>query len=236
MNAPIKEDIWIEQPEGHEIPGMEGYVYKLDQALYGCKQSSHCFQQFLKRMLAEVGATPLVYDDSIYQVRNSKGGWVLIGTHVDDLFALANEEGKIIRQQIFDKMSEEVTITNDGEISWALKASIDRDPESGILKITNRPTFEKFWLDFLWTPSLAKTHRPSLTETCRLLRPARSLWTRWKSPACMPSTPFLRQLDVYGGPQPFLGRTLHQQLMLCHAASLARPRNCGFRYCEFSST
>ena len=136
MNAPIKEDIWIEQPEGHEIPGMEGYVYKLDQALYGCKQSSHCFQQFLKRMLAEVGATPLVYDDSIYQVRNSKGGWVLIGTHVDDLFALANEEGKIIRQQIFDKMSEEVTITNDGEISWALKASIDRDPESGILKIT----------------------------------------------------------------------------------------------------
>jgi hypothetical protein len=91
VNAPIEEDIWISQPDGHEIPGKEGYVYKLDRSLYGCRQSSRCWMKFLKKLLAEVGAKPLVYDESIYQVRDGTGGWVLIGTHVDDLFVLANE-------------------------------------------------------------------------------------------------------------------------------------------------
>ena len=61
-------------------------------------------------------------DDAVYQLSDGNGAWVLVGTHVDDLFVLANIAGRKLRQLIFKTMSKDVEVTNDGEISWALKA------------------------------------------------------------------------------------------------------------------
>ena len=72
----------------------------------------------------------------------------MIGTHVDDLFVLCNPKGEKTRKMIYEKLSEDMVITNDGEIRWALKARIDRDPDAGILKISQevyiRTIIERF--------------------------------------------------------------------------------------------
>ena len=39
LNSDIEETIYIEQPEGYEIPGMENFVHLLRKMLYGLKQS-----------------------------------------------------------------------------------------------------------------------------------------------------------------------------------------------------
>ena len=95
VNAPIEEDIWIEQPDGHDVANFprSTFVLKLRKALYGTKQAARAWQQFLKALLAECGAIPLTYDDAVYKLTDAFGGWVLLGTHVDDLFGLCNPKG-----------------------------------------------------------------------------------------------------------------------------------------------
>ena len=78
VNAPIDEDIWIEQPDGHNLPlyPRNEFVFKLYKALYGTKQAAHAWQQFLKRVLGMCGAVSLMYDDAVYKVVADTGGWV----------------------------------------------------------------------------------------------------------------------------------------------------------------
>ena len=40
INAPLEEDIWIHQPDGHQQKGAENMVCKLNKALYGLKQAA----------------------------------------------------------------------------------------------------------------------------------------------------------------------------------------------------
>ena len=96
VNAPIDEDIWIELPEGHSVPGVDKskHVLRLAKALYGTKQAAYAWQQHLKLLLGQCGATPLMYDNSVYKVTDADGGWVLMGTHVDDLFVVCDEGGR----------------------------------------------------------------------------------------------------------------------------------------------
>ena len=138
VNAPIDENIWIEQPDGHNLPLYPRllWVFKLFKALYGTKQAAHAWQQFLKRVLGTCGAVSLMYDDAVYKVVADNGGWVLLGTHVDDIFGVCNQKGAIIRDRIREIMSESLIISDDGEIRWALKARIDRDAKAGLLKIS----------------------------------------------------------------------------------------------------
>ena len=65
--------------------------------------------------------SPPVYDDAVYKIVGPDGGWVLVGTHVDDLFVLCNEKGRTLRTKLYDTLNKAVVVTNDGEIKWALK-------------------------------------------------------------------------------------------------------------------
>ena len=136
INAPLQEDIWIHQAEGHVVPGTEGMVCKLAKALYGLKQAGRAWQIFLKEILSEVGFTPLVKDEAVFIARTPQGGWCIIGTHVDDLFPLYNADGRALRDKVFTALSSRVKVKNEGHVRWALKTLIERDPVGGVLKIS----------------------------------------------------------------------------------------------------
>ena len=40
LNDELKEEIYIYQPQGHDVEGKEDKVYKLNKSLYGLKQST----------------------------------------------------------------------------------------------------------------------------------------------------------------------------------------------------
>ena len=39
LNGYIEEEVYVEQPQGYEVPGQEHKVYRLKKALYGLKQA-----------------------------------------------------------------------------------------------------------------------------------------------------------------------------------------------------
>lgn len=136
INAPLEEDIYVFQPDGHGVHGTEGMVCKLDKALYGLKQAGRAWQKFLSAILLECGFTPLMKDQAVFQCHGIDGGWCFIGTHVDDLFLVYNKAGKVLRDKVFEILASRVTVINLGDIKWALKTLVQRVPAAGILKIS----------------------------------------------------------------------------------------------------
>ena len=94
----------MKQATGHEVKGKESWVCLLVMALYGTKQAAHAWQQHLKGLMVEVGFTPLVLDPATYVKREGEG-FVLVGTHVDDLFVVSNVTGRPMKVQLWEHLS-----------------------------------------------------------------------------------------------------------------------------------
>ena len=43
LNGYLDEEVYVEQPQGYEVPGQEHKVYMLKNALYGLKQASRAW-------------------------------------------------------------------------------------------------------------------------------------------------------------------------------------------------
>ena len=90
IHAPLKERVWMKQATGHEVKGKESWVCLLVKALYGTKQAAHAWQQHLRKLLAEVRFAPLILDPATY-VKRTGSAFVLVGTHVDDLWCITQQ-------------------------------------------------------------------------------------------------------------------------------------------------
>ena len=55
LNGELKEELFIEQPEGFHIQGMEDKVYKLHKALYGLKQAPRAWYSKVDSHLLQCG-------------------------------------------------------------------------------------------------------------------------------------------------------------------------------------
>ncbi|MGA1206113.1 MAG: reverse transcriptase domain-containing protein, partial [Opitutales bacterium] len=69
INAPLEEELYIRQPEGHVIPGKENWLCKLNKALYGACQASRAWFKYLAGLLADAGMEPLKSDPATYIIR-----------------------------------------------------------------------------------------------------------------------------------------------------------------------
>jgi len=87
--APLEETVYMLQPKGREKEGYERFVYLLIKALYGTKQAARAFQKHLRNILGKIGLRPLDSDNGTYY-KSVGEEWIIIPTHVDDLFPLSN--------------------------------------------------------------------------------------------------------------------------------------------------
>ena len=85
LNGVIKEEVYIEQPQGFEVEDIKTHVCRLKKTLYGLKQAFRAWYGRIDSFLTSLGFTKSKEDYSLYfKVMNDEP--VILLLYVDDLF------------------------------------------------------------------------------------------------------------------------------------------------------
>ena len=85
LHGSIKEEVYVEQPEGFEIYDRKSHVCRLKKALYGLKQAPRAWYERIDSYLMKLGFTRSEADLNLYlKVEDDKP--LILVLYVDDLF------------------------------------------------------------------------------------------------------------------------------------------------------
>nr|GFA32230.1 retrovirus-related Pol polyprotein from transposon TNT 1-94 [Tanacetum cinerariifolium] len=84
LNGPLKEKVYVSQPEGFIDPEFQNHVYELKKSLYGLKQAPRARYDKLSSFLIEHGFTKGIVDPTLFTRRHG-GDILLVQVYVDDI-------------------------------------------------------------------------------------------------------------------------------------------------------
>jgi hypothetical protein len=91
LNGVIKEEVYIEQPQGFEVEDRKTHVCKLKKALYGLKQAPRAWHGRIDSFLTSLGFTKSkAYSNLYFKVMDDES--VILLLYVDDLFLTREEK------------------------------------------------------------------------------------------------------------------------------------------------
>lgn len=121
LNGNLKEEIYMEQPEG--IDDGTGRVCKLQKSIYGLKQASRVWNETLNKVLLNMGLTRSETDQCIYyNIVNDEITYIAI--YVDDVLIFSNKMKYI--ERIKKSLSKHFKMKDMGEGSSILGIRITR--------------------------------------------------------------------------------------------------------------
>jgi hypothetical protein len=90
LNGEIKEEVYVEQPQGFEVHDRETHVCILNKDLYGLKQAPKAWYARINNFLTSLGFTKSSADPNLY-FKVVDDGPVILLLYVDDLFLIGVE-------------------------------------------------------------------------------------------------------------------------------------------------
>ena len=95
LHGSLKEEVYVEQPEGFEVHDRQTHLCRLKKALYGLKQAPRAWYERIDNYLMKFGFTRSEADPNLYlKVENDKP--LILVLFVDDLFLIG--ENPLIHQ------------------------------------------------------------------------------------------------------------------------------------------
>ena len=85
LNGVIKEEVYIDQPQGFEVEDRKTHVCKLNKALYGLKQAPRAWYEIIDSFLTSMGFAKSKADPNLYY-KVVEHEPVILLLYVDDLF------------------------------------------------------------------------------------------------------------------------------------------------------
>lgn len=117
LHGELKEDVFVEQPEGYEKKGGEQMVYKLQKALYGLKQAPRAWFSRIESYFIKEGFESSPSEQTLFVKR--KGGKILIvSIYVDDLLFTSDDEEMLCEFKC--SMKKEFGMTDLGKMRFFL--------------------------------------------------------------------------------------------------------------------
>jgi hypothetical protein len=126
LHASLKEEVYVEQPEGHEIKGKEDWVYKLNKAMYGLKNAPRAYSDHFQGLLTEMGFKQASSDDCLWVLRRGKS-WLYYLYYVDDIMVVGNDEE--LKELMFLTMKNTLNIRKEGNLEQFLGMVVHMDDE-----------------------------------------------------------------------------------------------------------
>ncbi|GKD64650.1 retrovirus-related pol polyprotein from transposon TNT 1-94, partial [Tanacetum coccineum] len=84
LNGPLKEEVFVQQPDGFVDPDFLNHVYRLKKALYGLKQAPRAWYNKLSSFLIEHHFTKGIIDPTLFTRRHGDD-ILLVQIYVDDI-------------------------------------------------------------------------------------------------------------------------------------------------------
>jgi hypothetical protein len=129
MNAPLKEEMFINAPPGTP-PLPKGFVYRLKKSLYGLKQSPREWNTMLTEfMVKECGFTQLLSESCLF-IKRVGDKFVVAAIYVDDIIIAYNCES--IFQSFRAKLTSRFKCKDLGTLTRALNMEISRTADGGV--------------------------------------------------------------------------------------------------------
>ncbi|GKA32148.1 retrovirus-related pol polyprotein from transposon TNT 1-94 [Tanacetum coccineum] len=84
LNGPLKEEVYVAQPDGFVDPDHPDKVYRLRKALYGLKQAPRAWYDELSKFLISKGFTKGIIDPTLFTIKYGED-ILLVQIYVDDI-------------------------------------------------------------------------------------------------------------------------------------------------------
>ncbi|KAJ6715423.1 hypothetical protein OIU85_026875 [Salix viminalis] len=85
LNGVLKEEVYVEQPEGFEVKNAGHKVYKLKKALYGLKQAPRAWYSEIDKHLTSCNFKRSNSEATLYTRSDEKGDMIVVSIYVDDI-------------------------------------------------------------------------------------------------------------------------------------------------------
>lgn len=157
LNADLKEEVYMEQPEGFEVEGQKHKVLKLRKALYGLKQAPHEWNGDIDSFLASIGFVRCSSDSCLYYWEDSNGKRIYIGLFVDDVIILFANEMEEKWNKIKRQIEGKYKIDDIGEAAYILGMRITRNRAERTLCLDQQTYIEKVAARFNLSESSAES-------------------------------------------------------------------------------
>lgn len=126
LNAEIKEEVYMEQPEGYEKGG-ENIVCKLNKTLYGTKQAPNEWNHELSDFIVSLGFKRCRSDTCVYMKTSKTGKTIIVAIFVDDIISAYSIEDEQEWLQYKAKFLKAFKIKDLGIAEWILGIRITRN-------------------------------------------------------------------------------------------------------------
>ncbi|KAA3465632.1 laccase-2-like [Gossypium australe] len=109
---------------GFAIPGCEAKVYKLNNALYGLKQSLRAWYERIDNHMTKMGFERSINEPTLYVKKAGNEIFLIISLYVDDLLVIGSNNKLVI---VFkDQMQDKFEMSDLGEMSDFLGLKVNQ--------------------------------------------------------------------------------------------------------------
>ncbi|CAL8998549.1 unnamed protein product, partial [Prunus brigantina] len=92
LNGVLKEEVYVDQPDGFVIENFEDKVYKLKKALYGLKQAPRAWYEEINSYLLDCGYVRSTSEATLYCKTKENSGTLIVSIYVDDIIYTGSSE------------------------------------------------------------------------------------------------------------------------------------------------
>ena len=105
LNGYLEEEVYVEQPQGYEVPVQEHKFYRMKKALYGLKQDPRAWYSWIDSYITENGFHKSESELVLYTKLDEQGKLLIVFLYVDDLIFTGDfgiEEFKAVMESEFE--------------------------------------------------------------------------------------------------------------------------------------
>ena len=125
LHGTLKEELYMEQPNGYMAPGKEDHVWRLKKGLYGLVQAGRMWNEELNDHMESMGFVAVQKDPAIY-VRNPRGqeDFAAGGFWVDNFIGIGARKEL---DALVESVNVKYGITGFGDVKWVLGMLLECD-------------------------------------------------------------------------------------------------------------